>query len=91
MGNMIERVAKDIYVQMPSALPYGESKHKPKWVESGNSDKQKEARLYARVAILSLREPTEEMVNAAYGSTDKWAWQAMIDAALEAKRDKANG
>ena len=42
----------------------------------------------ARAAIAALREPTEEMVLAAFPYTDpriKEIWQAMIDAALEGK------
>ena len=37
----------------------------------------------ARAAIAAMREPTEEMLKAAYAKAfDKEIWQAMIDAAL---------
>ena len=41
----------------------------------------------ARAAIVAMREPTEEMIDAWIGAPGaiKGGWQAMIDAALEGK------
>ena len=78
MTDMIERVARAIYAQMPFIEnPYNElGKEKPGWVEKGNSLKQDEARSYAHAAIKAMRDPTKVML-------------AEIDAALEDKEEKA--
>lgn len=41
-----------------------------------------DANAVARAAIEAMREPTEAMLEAASGSIARWAWPAMIDAAL---------
>ena len=47
MLDRFEQLAEAIYNEMP----YGEKGAKPPWVPNGNSDKQDEARGYARIAV----------------------------------------
>lgn len=78
-NEMVERVAKALY----EATPFKETE--------GGYDAQSDlyrrsCRLLARAAIEAMREPTDAMVDAAYGrertGTERGNWRAMIDAAL---------
>ena len=73
MSEMIKRVTKAI---MDKTLEF---KTKGDWLSYED---------LAYAAIAAIREPTEEMILAAFPYTDpriKEIWQAMIDAALEGK------
>lgn len=77
MSGMVERVAKAIYEE-------DDPWHKA-WPWPNLSEKQAGAEAYrrcARAAIEAMREPTEAMVNAAYGSRNAGGYDAMISAAL---------
>ena len=74
---MIERVARAIYRHQCELNHYADKwdeVNKPYFIG------------FARAAIAAMREPSEEMVQAAVRTTGgfpKPAWHAMIDAALE--------
>jgi hypothetical protein len=78
MTDMIDRVAKAMFVA---------SGGNPENYMCLNPDIWHQP---ARAAIVAMREPTRKMVSAAYDDTNamdqSWAWQAMIDAALEEKK-----
>lgn len=78
---MVERVAQAIYEKMPFNDPgFGV---KPKWVPGGNSDKQYEARGYARAAIEAMRIPTDQML--AIGGEEGCWDERIVSAAPSAK------
>lgn len=82
MSEMVERVARATY----EARPYGDE-HAGDLIwdrlEDGWKDRHRDM---ARAAIEAMREPTDAMVDAAYGrertGTERGNWRAMIDAAL---------
>ena len=79
MSEMIERVARAIYVATPRNKPYSLlTRFKRNALEAE-----------ARAAIEAIREPTEAMLDAIYVSEQYYigvpAWRAAIDAALSEK------
>lgn len=79
MTTMIERVARAI-----CEAEWGENS----WLLVSNHSRSK-AEIFARVAVESLREPTDGMAAAASDAADWdggdpiWAYKTMIDAALK--------
>ncbi len=78
MGEMVERVARAI-----AEFDCDLGKAGPADCDEINGNCQ--CRKLARAAIAAMREPTDAMVNEAWGTTLAAAfWRAMIDAALSA-------
>ncbi|MBN9034971.1 MAG: hypothetical protein J0H53_02785 [Rhizobiales bacterium] len=80
-NEMVERVARRLaagrYAHVGGADAETLVKGKPNWMSCVDD---------ARTAIEAMREPTDAMVDAAYGrertGTERGNWRAMIDAAL---------
>lgn len=85
MTTMIERVARGIWErhrQIDISARFTSWEDAKEWQRTAAAE-------FARAAILAMREPTEGMVNAGYGTDDAIQghdcaaiWRLMIDAAL---------
>jgi len=80
--SMIEKIAEAIYERIRKG-----ARHMPPWAEQPETVKDWHRKI-ARAAVESMREPTDEMVAAAFalGHEAQCApevWEAMIDKALE--------
>ena len=90
MTSMVERVARALY-----ELLRKDFRDQAVWERTTEMDREV-FRPFARAAIVAMREPTDEMVDAGFHKADtndrserayRWVaddvWHAMIDAALE--------
>ncbi len=87
MTAIVERVARKIYDEL-WRYPLGEGNN----FDSLSSESQDRYRVTACAAILAMREPSEEVINAGEAAMTKSMpiadyntqeiWQAMVDAAL---------
>lgn len=94
-SEMVERVARAIGGEV-------EWHRAPELCSQSQLARRDEHRRLARVAILAMREPTEEMVKSCCDGDDSWnhcirdddgrvLWREMIDAALSQKQDGKEG
>lgn len=89
MGDIVSKMVERVAMAMTSLAVAGG--YKTRW-EVMDDEGREAARALARAAIDAMREPTDEMVNAAYSGSDFQAasesdirsgWRSMINEALK--------